>query len=230
MTALVTALANQKGGVGKTTLCIELATSLTLRADAKVLALDADPQHGLIDWRADREATPLFPVVGFASEKLPAEIAAHAANYDHILIDAPPRNMGILRAVAVSAHCLLIPVQPSKHDIRSTGNFLETVKEALAFNPSLKVAFVINRRITGTALGRDIFTALEEYPFPVLHTVIGQRVAFPEAHASGLAVIEQNHGVHALAAAEIEALTLELLEMLNHAKKDSLSKKAARRA
>jgi chromosome partitioning protein len=230
MPALVTALANQKGGVGKTTLCIELASALTLRARAEVLALDADPQQGLIAWRADRETPPLFPVVGFASEKLPAEVAAHAPNYDHILIDAPPRNMAILRAVAVSAHCLLIPVQPSKHDIRSTGDFLETVKEALAFNPSLKVGFVINRRITGTALGRDIFTALEEYPFPVLHTVIGQRVAFPEAHALGLSVLEQNHGERLPAAAEIEALTLELMEMLSHAKKDSLSKKASRRA
>jgi chromosome partitioning protein len=176
-------------------------------------------------WRADREPPPLFPVVGFASEKLPAEVRSHALKYDHILIDAPPRNMGILRAVALSAHCLLIPVQPSKHDIRSTSDFLETVKEAIDFNPGLKVAFIINRRITGTALGRDIFTALEEYPFPVLHTVIGQRVAFPEAHASGLSVIEQNHGGQSPAVAEIEALALELLEMLNHDEKDSLGKK-----
>jgi chromosome partitioning protein len=230
MSAIVTAVANEKGGVGKTSICLELATALALHAKAKVLALDADPQHGLIDWRADREQPPLFPVVGFASEKLHAEVRAHASNYDHILIDAPPRHMAILRAIILSAHCLLIPVTPSKHDLRSTRNFLETVKEAIAFNPDLKVAFIVNRRIPGTALGRDIFTALEEYPFPVLHAVIGQRVAFPEAHASGLSVLEEKHSGHSPAVAEIEALALELLEMLNHDEKDSLSKEAVRLA
>jgi chromosome partitioning protein len=224
MPARVTAFANQKGGVGKTTLCIETATALTLRSKAKVLAIDADPQHGLIGWRADRQDAPLFPVVGFPSEKLPAEVRAHIANYDHILIDAPPRNMGILRATAISANCLLIPVQPSKHDIRSTYEFLETVKEALAFNPGLKTAFVINRRIAGTALGRDIFAALEEYPFPTFRAVIGQRVAFPEAHAYGISVLEQTADPKAVA--EVEDLTTELLEMLNHGKTNRTSKKA----
>ena len=230
MPAIVTALANQKGGVGKTTLSIEIATALVLRSKAKVLAVDADPQHGLIDWRTDRQPPPLFPVIGFPSEKLPGEVRAHVTNYDHIIIDAPPRNMGILRAAAISAHCLLIPVQPSKHDIRSTHEFLQTVTESLTFNPELTVAFIINRRITGTALGRDIFTALEDYPFPALHTAISQRVAFPEAHASGLSVLELPNPDRSSAVTEIQSLVVEFLEMLNHAQKNRPRKKVARLA
>ncbi|MDP9127478.1 MAG: AAA family ATPase [Pseudomonadota bacterium] len=230
MGAAVTAIANQKGGAGKTSLTIEVATALVLRANAKVLAIDADPQHGLIDWREDRETEPLFPVVGFPSDKLAAEVRAHLPNYDHIIIDAPPRNMAILRAAAICSHAMLIPVQPSKHDIRSTGAFVQMLQEALTFNPDLKAAFVINRRIAGTALGRDIFSALEEYPFPVLQTVIGQRVAFPEAHGFGLSVLE-HQPLDAKAVSEVEELVVELLETLNHGQKDSTgSKKTARLA
>jgi len=229
MGASITAVANQKGGSGKTSLTIELATALTLRANAKVLTIDADPQHGLIDWRADRETEPLFPVIGFPSAKLPAEVSAHASNYDHIIIDAPPRDMGILRAAAVCSHAILIPVQPSKHDIRSTRSFVEMVQEALTFNPDLKAAFVINRRITGTALGRDIFTALEEFPFPVLQTVLGQRVAITEAHGYGLSVLEYQP-TDPKAVSEVEELVVELLETLNDGKENSTRKKAARNA
>jgi len=229
MSAFVTAIANQKGGSGKTSLTIEVATALTLRANAKVLTIDADPQHGLLDWREDRETTPLFPVVGFPSPKLPEEVRAHTTNYDHIIIDAPPRNAGILRAAAICSHAMLIPIQPSKHDIRGTREFIGMVQEALTFNPGLKAAFVINRRITGTALGRDIFSALQEFPFPTLHTVIDQRVAFTEAHGFGLSVMEY-HPINAKAVSQVEELVIELLETLNDGKEDSTAndKKAAR--
>jgi len=231
MNATVTAVANQKGGSGKTSVAIEVATALTLRANAKVLVIDGDPQHGLIDWRADREETlpPLFPVIGFPSSKLPVEIDAHKPNYDHIIIDAPPHNASILRAAAACSNGMLIPVQPSKHDIRGTRAFVAMVQEALSFNPDLKAAFVINRRITGTALGRDIFTALEDFPFPTFHTVLGQRIAFAEAHGFGLSVME-HQPLDPKAVSEVEELVIELLEMLNDAEQKNSTRKQASHA
>jgi len=210
---MITAFLNQKGGVGKTTLSYSFATALT-QAGHKVLLVDADPQHGALTWQAHREAAPLFPIVGLPTDKLHREMTAHAANYNHLIIDAPPQVSGIARSIILAADLVLIPVQPSPHDIWSAADIVRLIEEASTFKESLKVAFVVNRKISNTALGRDVFTALEAYPFPVLPTAVCQRVAFAESAALGSSVLETEPT--GAAAYEILSLTSEALEMMNH--------------
>lgn len=95
---MITAFLNQKGGVGKTTLSTSFTTALA-QDGHKVLLIDADPQRGALTWVQHREEPPLFPVVGLPTDKLHREMNAHVANYDHLVIDAPPQ---------VSRHCQLI--------------------------------------------------------------------------------------------------------------------------
>jgi chromosome partitioning protein len=219
---MITAFLNQKGGVGKTTLSYSFATVLA-QAGHKVLLVDADPQHGAITWQSHREAPPLLPIVGLPTDKLHREMKAHAANYDHLVIDAPPQVSGIARSIILAADLVLIPVQPSPHDIWSAAAIVQLIDEASAFKENLKTAFVVNRKITNTALGRDVFTALENYPFPVLPTAVCQRVAFAESAALGASVLET--APNSPAAFEILSLTREALEMMNHDEADSPSKR-----
>lgn len=214
---MITAFLNQKGGVGKTTLSYSFATALA-KAGNKVLLVDADPQHGAITWHEHREAPPLFPIVGLPTDKLHREMAAHTPNYEHIVIDAPPQVSGIARSIILAADLILIPVQPSPHDIWSAADIVGLIEEAGAFKENLKTAFVVNRKITNTALGRDVFTALENYPFPVLPTAICQRVAFAESAALGVSVLEtEPNGVAAL---EILSFTHDALEMMKNGEAD----------
>lgn len=210
---MITAFLNQKGGVGKTTLSCNFAIALAKRG-YRVLLIDADPQHGAITWHEHREPPPLFPVVGLPSDKLHREMSAHAANYDHLVIDAPPQVSGIARSIILAADLILIPVQPSPHDIWSAADVVRLIEEASSFKETLKTAFIVNRKIANTALGRDVLTALENYPFPVLKTAVCQRVAFAESAALGASVLETEP--NGPAAKEIEALTSEALEMMNH--------------
>jgi chromosome partitioning protein len=219
---MITAFLNQKGGVGKTTLSYSFATALA-QSGHRVLLVDADPQHGAITWQAHRETQPAFPIVGLPTDKLHREMTAHTANYDHIVIDAPPQVSGIARSIILAADLVLIPVQPSPHDIWSAAEIVRLIEEAGTFKENLKTAFVVNRKITNTALGRDVFTALENYPFPVLATAICQRVAFAESAALGASVLETEPT--SAAALEILALTREALEMMNHGKEDRASKR-----
>jgi chromosome partitioning protein len=219
---MITAFLNQKGGVGKTTLSYSFATALA-QAGYKVLLVDADPQHGAITWMSHREAPPLFPIVGLPTDKLHREMTAHTANYDHLVIDAPPQASGIARSIILAADLILIPVQPSPHDIWSAADIVQLIEEASAFKENLKTAFIVNRKITNTALGRDVFTALENYPFPVLPTAICQRVAFAESAALGASVLETEP--NGTAAYEILSLTREALEMMNHDEANRSSKR-----
>lgn len=206
---MIIGILNQKGGVGKTTLSVNIAASLA-RTGARVLLLDIDPQGSALDWAAAREGAPLFPVVGLPRATIHKEIDQLGKDYDHIVIDGPPRVTDLARSAIMASDVILIPVQPSPYDIWAAEEVVKLIDEARIYKESLKAAFAVNRKIANTAIGRDVREALAAYPVPSLVASITQRVVFAEAAAQGLAVHEADP--EGLAAREIEAMTAELLE------------------
>lgn len=204
---MIIGVLNQKGGVGKTTLSINIAAALA-NEGKRVLLIDADPQGSSLDWSSARTAEPLFSVVGFPRANLHKEIALIGKGYDHVIIDGPPRVTDLARSAIMASDLILIPTQPSPYDIWASEEIIKLVEEAKVFKENIKSVFVINRKIANTAIGRDAGEALAGYEVPVLQSTITQRVVFAEAAASGLSVFEADVG--GISGKEIQALVNEL--------------------
>jgi chromosome partitioning protein len=198
---------SQKGGVGKTTLSINIAGLYAARG-ARTLLIDADPQASSVSWSAVRTTEPLFPVVGMAKGNLHKELPDLRRQYDVVIIDGAPRVNEIARSAIIASDLVLIPVQPSPVDIWASQETVQLVNEARIYRESLKAAFVINRKIVNTAIGRDVRHALVDFGYPTLETHVSQRVAFAESLAQGLTVTEAQP--YSAAAEEVERLKEEV--------------------
>ena len=203
---------NQKGGVGKTTLAVNVAAAFE-RQNKRVLVIDADPQGSALDWAAAREGEPLFPVAGLPKASIHKELPALAKEYEIVVIDGPPRVYEVARSAIMASDLVLIPVQPSPYDVWAAKEIVDHIREARIYKPELKAAFVINRKIVNTALGRDVVDALSDYDLPVLKTAVCQRIVLTESATRGQTVFEVD--AHNQAAQEVTSLVSDIVEMLN---------------
>lgn len=215
----IIAVLNQKGGVGKTTLSIHIATALALRlgADAeknrhKVLLIDADPQGSALDWSAERQAPPNFPVIGLPKPTLHREMPALSQGYEWVIIDGPPRVNDLARSAIAASDLVLIPVQPSPFDVWAAQDIIDIVNECAVLKPDQTTRFVINRLFPNTTLGAEVKEALASFEVPMLESAIRNRTEYAKAARNGLTALETEP--HGHAAQEINTLIEELFTLL----------------
>lgn len=100
---MIIGVINQKGGVGKTTLSINIADTYARTERKQVLLVDADPQCSSLAWAESRDEDTAFPVIAMATDKIWRDLPKIAEAYDRVIIDGPPRvNSNASRYLVVS--------------------------------------------------------------------------------------------------------------------------------
>ncbi len=203
---MIISFLNQKGGVGKTTLSVNVAAYLA-KSGHRVLLIDADKQGSASTWASIREDAP-FQVVSMARANMARDALKLAADYTHTIIDGPPHAEEIARSCIVASDFVALPIEPSGLSTWASDLTVKQVREAQEFKPSLKCGFVVSRKIGNTVIGRDIRNMAAEAGMPILAGDIEQRVAFAESLTMGKSIFEWAEG--SAAAKEIEQLTKEI--------------------
>jgi chromosome partitioning protein len=205
MATKIVAIAQQKGGAGKTTIAAQLAVTW-VRQGYRVAMLDVDPQGSLMAWyrlRQDGDPGESPYAAAVPGWKLASEIDRLAPQYDVLVIDTPPHAETDTRVSVRAATLILVPIQPSPLDFWAPPPTLD-----LARKEKTKALLVLNRLPTRGKIIDSILARIAAEQMPLATATLGNRSAFASSMMNGKAVVEtQPKG---LAAAEIMALATEI--------------------
>jgi chromosome partitioning protein len=204
---MIISLVNQKGGVGKTTVAINLTSCLSSR-DYRTLIIDADPQGSVLQWQSI-EDNQAFDVRHHPTPLTKTDIRPLKKTYEYVVIDAPPAIGDITRSVLELTDLAIVPIGPSPLDIWSSKETITLIQAIRRRNRRLKGKLLISRKIARTRVGREAREAMESYETEVFKTEISQRIAYVEAIISGYSVLE--YAPLSEAAWEIRSLCYEIL-------------------
>ncbi|AYM57837.1 ParA family protein [Agrobacterium fabrum] len=177
----VITFANTKGGAGKTTAVLLLATELA-RGGHRVTVLDADPQLWISRWHElSGEIENLSVISHVTMASLESHIRENKANTDCFIIDLPGAKTPLLTmALGISDH-VLIPVQGSAMDARGAAEVLDHI-EFLNRRMGKEIAHsIVLTRVNAMVATRSLLLVkmlLAEKNVSVLNTAIVERAAY----------------------------------------------------
>lgn len=215
---MVFAVANQKGGVGKTMITLNLAGAYAHDdPSARVLVVDADSQNtSMRSSGVGEEPYPFFVTnMAAAGKGLGREIGRMAQDYDLVLVDCPPSvdNPNTENVLQV-ANFVLIPMDASPSDAWSTQGMIQLVRRVIGPDPK-RCGIVFNKVNTKRASYRDVSEVISEgSPYPVLKSVISLREVYKTAIGFGATVFSVKGQATKPARQEITNVAMEMLGIM----------------
>jgi len=208
-----------KGGVGKSTLCANVAVALAEQA-YDCMIVDADQQASITGWWADRkidypDKTKIWCIQKYL--EIDTTLEDLSTRYQHVLVDVPGRSSEELRSALSVADIVIIPVKPSKFDMDSFHQMNILISKARGINKKMQCYAVINLAPTnpkGTEI-EEARSVIALYPdVTQLQQNIFDRKCYRDSIALGLSVLElpEKSNSIKLAQNEIRALVKEVIK------------------
>lgn len=187
MVGKVITVAQQKGGAGKTTLAVNLAT-LLMKQGQRVALLDTDPQGSLGRWFMTRRAALGDAGVDFSTSSawgVSYEVEKLRKLVDVVIVDTPPKVDSDLRPALREADVILVPIAASLVDLWATEGVLD-----LARREGKRPKLVLNRVRGGTRLDAEVRAAAAALEGDLLPVALSHRVVYAETLGQGLGAVE----------------------------------------
>lgn len=198
MNKLTILVGGEKGGTGKSTVALNLATMLRI-AGYDTHMVDCDKQQTALKFanrRAAQEITPSLVCTHLMGNQMQVPIADLSTKYDAVVIDCGGQDSVELRSAMITpaVNLMIIPVQAGYFDLETLVNMDALVHTSKIYNPHLKAMCLINRaptnkQVTVAQEARE-FIASELENLGLLETIIHDRVSYSYAVAKGESVLE----------------------------------------
>ena len=208
MLSKVIAIAQQKGGTGKTTLAVHLALAFIKYHNLKVAIIDTDPQGSLGKWfmiRAEKKLSN--DNLTFKTASLwGAQYESKTLKNDHdiVIIDTPPKIDSDARPSIEAADLVLIPMSASHVDFWATGAIVEIAKKA-----NKKILIQINRSNQRSKLITKTNDFIKSLNLLSTKTIIGNRQIYASSMGEGKTAVEKQKKGNAVE--EIKNLSEQIL-------------------
>jgi chromosome partitioning protein len=193
---MILTVGNTKGGVGKTTLALNLAIARAI-AGRDVWFIDGDRQGtGLIalSIRAENEALPFIACAQYADgATLRQQVRQTGGKFQDIVIDAGGRDSSALRSALTLTDVLVIPFAPRSFDVWAFSEISKLIEEIKEVRGEFPVYAILNSADATGSDNAEAIEALAEYPqFTYLDAPVRRRKSISTSAGRGLSVFEHS--------------------------------------
>jgi chromosome partitioning protein len=213
--AKIVGVIQKKGGAGKTTLSVHLATQLKEHyPELRIVVADADTgQNSATKWLNRSAGSTGVEVFTVADDGVGKNLKQELEKLDAdlIVLDLPPFLDSVSLRAALYSKLILVPVGPTPLDIEAAEGAISVCKEAIDLDGNKSFLIVPNRVQQSTSSGRELRSVLEEWG-PVSKATLGHRVAYSDSATVGVGINKYAPG--SIAHQEIEQLAREVAEII----------------
>lgn len=220
----VISIINQKGGTGKTTIAIAIASALKKRStDNRVQLLDLDEkQRSAFTWSQLAEGK-YFDVCAISPEALKNHIERNKGVFDYFIVDCPPRSNESASRIINASDVVLIPVQPSPYDVWASNDLIELIltkqelTKSIPGNPPSglpRAGLVLSCVIKNTRIYKEVNEVMQECGLNVMRSKTTQFDTYKRSALEGATIFDCKE-INKEAITQINDLTNEILEMLD---------------